>query len=129
MNNYLLSRLINKMLKRSGNLVINKIIRSKRIKKDLIKYAMLFDPLVDKNFYCRKLKELSINHHRTETLFENVGRDLFSLMALLRGHQIGLINSVQIELHKLLGLDEIICHGNLWLYELAVKKRIHGCSL
>lgn len=71
---------------------MNKIVRSKRIKKDLVKYSMLFDPLVDKNFYCRKLEELSINHHQTETLFDNVGRDMLSLMALLRGHQVGLIN-------------------------------------
>ena len=80
------------MLKKSGNFVMNKIIRSKRIKKDLVKYAILFDPLVEKHFYCRKLKELSINHHRTETLFENVGRNVFLLMALLRGHQIRLID-------------------------------------
>lgn len=134
------------MLKKSGNFV-NKIVKSKRIKKDLVKYAMLFDPLVDKNFYCRKLKELSIDHYKTETLFENVGRDMFSLMALLRGHQIGLIdkkfidniilqptdvkwliNRVQIELHRLLRLDEIkiMCHGNQNLYELAAKKRMHG---
>lgn len=137
------------MFNKSRYFKFNKNIKSKQIKKDLIKYAILYDPLVDENFYCRKLNDLSINDKQIETLFNNVGGDIISLMALLRGHQIGLvrkdfiyeviseptdvkwlINSVQIKLHKLLGLDIIksMCKDNPGLYEIAVKKRINGCS-
>lgn len=70
-------------------------------------------------------------------------------MALLRGEQIGVIDkqyiydvisapknvkwvikAVQMEMRKLLGLDQIkiMCHNNTELYELAVEKRINGNS-
>lgn len=127
----------------------NKITKAKQIKKELIKNAILFDPLVDENFYCYRLKQLSINNSQIELLYDNVGKDIYSLMALIRGEQIGLIdknfvhkvitspsdvkwliNSVKIKMHKLLGLDQIkrMCHDNPGLYELAVKKRINGSS-
>ena len=127
----------------------NKITKASQIKKELIKSAILFDPLVDENFYCRKLKQLDINDFQIETLFNNVGKDILSLMALIRGHQVGviddefiydillqptdikwLINAVQMKIHKLLGLDKIklICHNNPNLYKLAVKKRLNGES-
>jgi hypothetical protein len=126
-----------------------KVVKSKQIKKDLIKHAILLDPLVDEHFYCRKINELSINRSQLEALFKNTGNHIPSLMALLRGHQIGivrkdfiydaiseptdvkwLIDSVQKKLHKLLGLDEIkiMCKDNPGLYEIAVRKRINGCS-
>lgn len=125
----------------------SKFVKAKQIKKELIKNAILFDPLVDKNFYCRKLKKLSINNQQMEILFHNIGNDVYSLMALLRGHQIGiidekfiykvilnpmdikwLINPVIINVHRLLGLDKIkiICHDNPGLYELAKRKRMDG---
>lgn len=133
----------------TGNFLSKQNIKSKQIRKELVKHAILYDPLVDEYFYCRKLTELSINNSEVETLFNNVGRDIHSLMALLRGHQIGiidknfiydviskstdvkwLITSVKIKLHKLLGLDKIkiMCYDNPGLYEIAVKKRINGYS-
>lgn len=135
----------------STRIFSNKVIKSKQIKKELVKYTILLDPLVDEFFYCRKLKELSINNSQIETLFNNVGKDIPSLMALLRGHQIGIVNKnliydiiskptptdtrwliklVQIKIHKLLGLYKIkiMCHDNPGLYEIAVKKRLNGFS-
>jgi hypothetical protein len=133
----------------STKIFSKKVIKSKQIKKELVKHAILLDPLVDELFYCRKLKELSINNSEIETLFNNIGRDIPSLMALLRGHQIGIIHKnfiydiiskptdvkwliklVRIKIHKLLGLDKIkvMCHDNPGLYEVAVKKRLNGFS-
>jgi hypothetical protein len=143
------------MLHKFESLVIkskfNQITTAKQIKKELIKHAILYDPLVDENFYCRKLNKLSINNSEIEILYNNVGKDIYSLMALIRGQQIGIINKkfiydiisisrstdlkwliklVKIKIHKLLGLDKIkiMCHDNPGLYELAVRKRINGFS-
>lgn len=139
------------MLKKfSTRILTNKQnIKSKEIKKELVKHAILYDPLVDEYFYCRKLKELSINNSEIEILFNNVGSDILSLMALLRGHQIGIVHKnfiydiistptdvkwliklVRIKMYKLLGLNKIkiMCHDNPGLYEIAVKKRLNGSS-
>jgi len=126
-----------------------KITKSYQIKKELIKHTILFDPLVDENFYCRQLDYLNITDSEIESLYNNIGKDIPSLMALLRGRQIGiiskefiydailqptdakwLIDPVKIKIYKLLGLDEIkrMCYNNIDLYEIAVKRRFNGES-
>ena len=71
---------------------LNKITTAKQIRKELVKHAILYDPLVDEYFYCRKLDNLFIDNSQIETLFNNVGRDIYSLMALIRGQQFGIID-------------------------------------
>jgi len=148
-NNILILLIMIKMFNKYRKFKVCKTIKSKQIKKDLIKHTILLDPLVDEHFYWHKLNELSINRSQLEAVFKNTGNHIPSLMALLRGHQLGLIDNnfiynvidrpadvrwliylVQIKLHKLLGLDEIklICRDNPGLYEIAVRKRINGFS-
>jgi len=126
-----------------------KINKAKQIKNELIKNAILFDPLVDQKFYCYRINKLHINNNQLEILYKNIGEDIYSLMALIRGEQIGIINKkliykileeptdvrwlidcVKIKLHRLLGLDKIkiMCNDDINLYELAVVKRINGFS-
>ena len=124
-----------------------KITTAKQIRKGLVKNAILFDPLVSEDFYCRRLDKLFMDNSQVEVLFNNVGRDIYSLMALLRAEQIGIIDKeyiydvileptdvkwliklVHVRMIKLLGLDKIkiMCHNNPGLYELAFYKRING---
>lgn len=128
---------------------ISKKTTISNINKQLINKAKEIDPLVDENFYCRKLKELNINGNNVEKLYNNVDKDIIKLMALLRGCQLGvidrqyiydvleiptnvswLVDKVQMELHTLLGLDSIekLCKGDKDLYNKAVQKRLHGFS-
>lgn len=128
---------------------ISKRFSIENINKQLINKARKIDPLVDEKFYCRKLTDLNIKGDDIERLYNHVGNDIIKLMALLRGHQLGvidtqfvynvldnptdvqwLVNKVKIKLHKLLGLDKIeqLCGGNKKLYKEAVKKRLHGSN-
>jgi len=130
----------------NGLKFISKEFTIKNINKQLINKARELDPLVDENFYCRKLRQMDIKGDNIERLYNNVDKDIIKLMALLRGCQLGIVDShfvyqvldnptdvewlvdrVKIKLYKLLGLDNIekICEGDEELYKEAVQKRLH----
>jgi len=135
------------------NPLIKKLVNNQSSAYAILKSIMLFsdhiDPLVSPNFYYGKLDKLGIYGPNIETLFELCERDLIGFMAVIRAHQLALIDdfwirntieskeyintqliirSVQAELYRLLDIKPLqeICGNNWDIFNRALYRRIKG---